>query len=86
MDSQLNEEGASSPPRADPYSSHSEESDDEPSAVVTLTNSNFQDAVYGPDTDVLLEFYAPWWVLLVDLSTCLSVYLSIRSLYSFSPS
>merc|ERR1719198_2690042 len=36
-----------------------EEEDDSDSAVVTLTNDNF-DEVVSPTTDAMLEFYAPW--------------------------
>lgn len=36
------------------------EEDDPTSAVVTLTDMNFEAEVIKTDKDVMLEFYAPW--------------------------
>jgi len=37
-----------------------DEDDGSPSAVVTLTDDNFEAVVNAPGVDVLVEFYAPW--------------------------
>jgi hypothetical protein len=39
-----------------------EEEDNGPSEVVTLTTDNFQSEVMDGDADTLVEFYAPWYV------------------------
>ena len=39
-----------------------EEDDSSPSDVVTLTDSNFKEEVTDSEADVLVEFYAPWYV------------------------
>jgi hypothetical protein len=39
-----------------------EDDDSSPSDVVTLTDSNFKEEVTDSEADVLVEFYAPWYV------------------------
>mmetsp|Transcript_21354 Transcript_21354/g.27779 ORF Transcript_21354/g.27779 Transcript_21354/m.27779 type:complete len:321 (+) Transcript_21354:460-1422(+) len=48
---------------SEPPSSHGQDDDEDdgtPSAVVTLTNDNFNEVVMAEGTDVMVEFYAPW--------------------------
>lgn len=38
-----------------------------PSSVVVLSPDNFNEIVLDASKDVLVEFYAPWYIIFIDL-------------------
>lgn len=41
-----------------------------PSSVVVLTSDNFNEVVLDSSKDVLVEFYAPWYLTFFVLFSC----------------